>query len=669
MSLTPTIRMRNNLSSKIALTHVQENLYKPRNSYEQSVVTRYEKIPTNIYATAEEAAQIAARCIATDIKSKQATGQPFTLAVASGNSPIPVLKELIRIHKEEKVSFSNVHLFSVYEFYPIPAGTTSFKSSLQENFLDHVDIPANNLHIFNGQIAQNEVDSEYSKMKEALHQLGGLDYMLLGLGRLATIGMNLPGSLPNSPDRLTVLDQASREEASRTFNNREAVPPTAITMGMATILSARKIILVAWGEVKASSIQKIVEGPITDSAPASYLQTHAATQIYCDLQAATELTRIRHPWLVTSCKWNNKLIRRAIVWLCQITGKPILKLTNKDYSEHQLNELLTEYGSAYNVNIQVFNDIQHTITGWPGGKPGADDTNRPERATPNPKRVLIFSPHPDDDVISMGGTFHRLVEQGHDVHVAYQTSGNIAVGDEEVIRYLSLIRNLLEIRDPQNKAMLNEVVKMRHFLLHEKQDGAIETPEVRLVKGQIRREEARTACRFVGIEEDHVHFLDLPFYETGAIKKGDLTQKDIDIIINLFHEIKPQQIFVAGDLADPHGTHKVCLDAILAAIDQTKHEEWFSNCWVWMYRGAWAEWEIDHIEMAVPMSPEQLRFKRNSILKHQSQMESAPFLGSDERLFWQRAEDRNKATAELYHQLGLASYEAIEAFVRYHPVD
>lgn len=661
--------MRHNLSSHIALTHIPEKLYKPRNSYEQSALTRYEKIPTSIFEAPQEASRVVARLIATEIKSKQTTAEPFSLAIAGGNSPLPVFRELIRMHREEGLSFAHVHVFSVYEFYPIPEHLPSFRKVLQREFLDHVDIPAENVHTFDGSVEKAHVEQEYRKIQELLEKLGGIDYMLLGIGRLSTIGMNLPGSTPSSLDRLTILDAASKKEASRTYNNVEAVPPAAITMGMNTILSAKNIGLVAWGEAKAESLRNIIEGTVTDRYPASYLQNHPSTHIYCDVQAASSLTRICHPWLVSPCEWDNKLIRKAIVWLCQQTGKPILKLTDKDYSENHLNELLTEYGSAYKVNIMVFNDIQHTITGWPGGKPNVDDSQRPERSEPHPKRVLVFSPHPDDDVISMGGTFRRLVEQGHDVHVAYQTSGNIAVGDEEVIRYLSLIRNLLQSNGQEHSKMKGEIERMREFLLHEKTEGAVETPEVRFIKGQIRREEARTACRFVGLKEENVHFLDLPFYETGAIKKGDLTQKDVDIIIELLESVKPHQIFVAGDLADPHGTHKVCLDAALAAIDQIKHEKWFDDCWVWMYRGAWAEWEIDHIEMAVPMSPEELRFKRNSILKHQSQMESAPFLGDDERLFWQRAEDRNRATAELYRQLGLASYEAIEAFVRYHPVD
>jgi glucosamine-6-phosphate deaminase len=439
-------------------------------------------------------------------------------------------------------------------------------------------------------------------------------------------------------------------------------------MGISTILKSKHIILMAWGEDKAANIFNTVEGKLSDTIPATFLQNHDNAKVVIDLSAAYNLTRISHPWLVTNCDWDNKLIRRAIVWLCQLTKKPILKLTNKDYSEHGLGELLGIYGSAYNVNIKIFNDLQHTITGWPGGKPNADDSNRPERANPYPKKVIVFSPHPDDDVISMGGTLRRLCVQNHDVHVAYQTSGNIAVGDEEVIRYVSYLHNVCEKYASKDDPVLKKADEIKHYLLHEKVEGEKEKPDVLFMKGTIRREEARTACRYTGVKDENVHFLDLPFYETGLVKKNDLGEADKDIVKALIEKIQPDQMFVAGDLADPHGTHKVCLDAILAAIDDVKDEEWMKNCRVWMYRGAWAEWEMDHVEMAVPISPEELRFKRNSILKHQSQMESAPFLGDDERLFWQRAEDRNRATAELYNDLGLASYEAIEAFVQYIPL-
>jgi len=438
-------------------------------------------------------------------------------------------------------------------------------------------------------------------------------------------------------------------------------------MGISTILAAKKIFLMAWGDDKAQMIKETVEGKVSDTIPASYLQMHNNIRVAIDLSAASNLTRIQRPWLVTSCEWNDKLIRSAIVWLCMLTKKPILKLTNKDYNENGLSELLALFGSAYNVNIKIFNDLQHTITGWPGGKPNADDTYRPERAKPYPKRVVVFSPHPDDDVISMGGTVRRLVEQKHDVHVAYQTSGNIAVGDEEVVRFMHFINGFNQIFDANSDIIDKKYKEIRTFI-NSKKEGDFDNADMLRLKGLIRRGEARTACTYAGIKSDHVHFLDLPFYETGKIQKSPISEKDVEIVRALLQEVKPHQIFVAGDLADPHGTHRVCTDAVLAAIDLEKSEKWMKECRIWMYRGAWAEWEIEHIEMAVPISPEELRLKRNTILKHQSQMEGAPFLGNDERLFWQRSEDRNRGTAALYDSLGLASYEAIEAFVEYIPL-
>ncbi len=445
-------------------------------------------------------------------------------------------------------------------------------------------------------------------------------------------------------------------------------PGTAITLGLSDILHSTRVMTMAWGEDRAKVVAEAMEGPVSDNVPASFLQLHNHARIALDLQAASDLTRISHPWKVTSCEWTDKLIRRAIVWLCQKTGKPILKLTNKDYNDNGLGELVALYGSAYNVNIKVFNELQHTITGWPGGKPNADDTYRPERAQPYPKRVIIFSPHPDDDVISMGGTFKRLVDQGHDVHVAYETSGNIAVGDEDMLRYFMMMDKIAPMFGFNVEQYEKLSTDVRDFVKSKTSAGDVDSKEIREIKTMIRQAEATIACNYIGVQPDHIHFLRLPFYETGTIKKGQLSERDVNIVKNLLQEVKPHQIFVAGDLADPHGTHRVCTDAVLAAIDELKGQKWMKDCRIWMYRGAWAEWEIDHIEMAVPISPEELRFKRNSILKHQSQMENAPFLGDDDRLFWQRAEDRNRATAALYDSLGLASYEAMEAFVEYHPL-
>ncbi|WP_368165375.1 glucosamine-6-phosphate deaminase, partial [Bacteroides cellulosilyticus] len=576
-----------------------------------------------------------------------------------------------RIHKEEGLSFRNVIIFNLYEYYPLTSDAiNSNLNALKEMFLDHVDVDKQNIFSPDGTIPKDTI-FEYCRLYEQrIESFGGLDAVLLGIGRVGNIGFNEPGSRLNSTTRLILLDNDSRNEASKMFGSIESTPISSITMGVSTILAAKKIYLMAWGEDKAKMVKECVEGAVTDTIPASFLQTHNNAHVVIDLSAAGNLTRIHRPWLVTSCEWNDKLIRSAIVWLCQLTGKPILKLTNKDYNENGLSELLALFGSAYNVNIKIFNDLQHTITGWPGGKPNADDTYRPERAKPYPKRIVVFSPHPDDDVISMGGTIRRLVEQKHDVHVAYETSGNIAVGDEEVIRFLHFINGFNQIfNNSEDKVVVDKYAEIRKFL-KEKKDGDIDTRDILTIKGLIRRGEARTACTYNNIPLDHCHFLDLPFYETGRIQKGPLTEADVEIVRNLLREVKPHQIFVAGDLADPHGTHRVCTDAVFAAIDLEKEEgaKWLKDCRIWMYRGAWAEWEIENIEMAVPISPEELRAKRNSILKHQSQMESAPFLGNDERLFWQRSEDRNRGTAALYDNLGLASYEAMEAFVEYIPL-
>lgn len=664
--------MRTNLSSLIKLTEIPEKYYRPANALEEAVLTRYEKLPVFIGESDREAATALARRIADDIQKSQAAGKHYVLGLSGGASPVIVYQKLIDLHRNGGLSFENVIAVVGYEYYPLPTGSTvGCLAKVRTEFLNHVNISEANIISPKADTPIEEVSAECQAFEARITELGGIDMLILGISASSSVGFNAPGTHANTNTRLVVLDSTSRKEAAKSmFNHLDAVPQSAISIGLGTILRAKQVVLVAWGESKAKQVAQAVEAKHTDAVPASILQLHPNAKVYLDLGSAALLTRINHPWLVTSCVWNKKLIRRAIVWLCEVTGKPILKLTNKDYTDNGLGELIAEFGSAYEVNIKVFNDIQHTITGWPGGKPGADDTNRPERANPYPKRVIVFSPHPDDDVISMGGTYHRLVEQGHDVHVAYQTSGNIAVGDEEVIRYVSFLRNVCKHYGREDDPVLQKAEEIRDFLMNHKKEGEPERLDVRFMKGNIRREEARTGSRYVGLDDDHIHFLDLPFYETGLVKKNDLSEADIMIVKEFIESIKPHEIFVAGDLADPHGTHKVCLDAILGAIDLFKQEKWYAeDCRVWMYRGAWAEWEIEHIEMAVPMSPEQLRFKRNSILKHQSQMEAAPFLGDDERLFWQRSEDRNRGLAQLYSSLGLASYEAIEAFVQYKTID
>nr|WP_293545601.1 glucosamine-6-phosphate deaminase [Prevotella sp.] len=663
--------MRLNLSSQIVLNKVPVEFYKPKTTVEYSEISRMEKIHTDIFASMNEGAAHVADGIEAGIKAAQHEGKFYVMALGTGSSLTPVYEKLIRRYEEKKLSFRNVVVFNSYEYYPLQKESSiRCINQLKERFLDHVDISEQNIFSLDGFVAQNAVQDCCRLYEQRIKTFGGLDVALLGIGRMGNIAANEPGSGIQSVTRLILIGNTSREEMENSGKTKESVPPCSLTMGIATLLSAKAIYLTAWGEEKSEIMQKVVENGITDTLPASFLQTHPNAHVVLDLSAAAHLTRIEHPWLVTSCQWTDKLVRSALVWLCQKIHKPILKLTNKDYNENGLSELLALYGSAYNANIKIFNDLQHTITGWPGGKPDADDTYRPERAKPYPKRVIVFSPHPDDDVISMGGTIRRLVQQKHDLHIAYETSGNIAVGDEEVTRFMHFINGFNQIfADSKDSVISNKYKEIKQFFA-QKKEGDFDTKDILTIKGLIRRGEARTACTYNQIPLDHVHFLDLPFYESGKIEKLPMTEKDVEIVRHLLQEVKPHQIYVAGDLADPHGTHKKCTDAVLAAIDLEKEAgaEWLKDCRIWMYRGAWAEWEIENIEMCVPLSPEELRAKRNSILKHQSQMESAPFLGNDERLFWQRAEDRNRGTAQLYDGLGLACYEAMEAFVEYKPL-
>ena len=661
--------MRTNLSSQISLNRVSPRYYRPGNAVERSVLTRLEKIPTNIFETSEEGVVQIANEIVAKIQDRQREGKFCTIAIGTGASLRPLFTELIRKHKDEGVSFRNVVFFNLYEYYPLTEGAGSSFSHLNKLFLSQIDIDRQNIFTMDGSIPQEAIIEHCRLYEQRIQTFGGLDMVIMGIGREGNIGMNEPGSHASSTTRLILIDATSRSEAAHNIGV-DNLPPCSITMGINTIMGARKVYMLAWGEDKADIIRSAVEDKVSDTLPASYLQLHANTSVCVDLAAAAHLTRIQRPWLVTSCEWNDKLVRSAIVWLCTTLNKPILKLTNKDYNENGLSELLALYGSAYNANIKEFNDLQHTITGWPGGKPNADDTYRPERAKPFPKRVVVFSPHPDDDVISMGGTLRRLVQQGHEVHVAYETSGNIAVGDEEVVRFMHFINGFNQLfENSEDKVISDKYAEIKQFF-STKKEGDMDTRDILTIKGLIRRGEARTACTFNRIPLSRCHFLDLPFYETGKIEKNPISEADVEIVLNLLREVKPHQIYVAGDLADPHGTHRVCTDAVFAAIDEEKNAgaEWLKDCRIWMYRGAWAEWEIENIEMAVPLSPEELRAKRNSILKHQSQMESAPFLGNDERLFWQRSEDRNRGTASLYDQLGLACYEAMEAFVEYKPI-
>ena len=639
----------------VAIANYKDLAYTEAGKFEE---TRFEKIHNIIFESSLEASTLVAHEIAALIRNKQEKNENCVLGLATGSSPIKVYEELVRMHKEEGLSFSNVITFNLDEYYPMEkANIQSYWFFMHEHLFDHIDILPENINIPDGKVSSDDLYQYCIDYEMKIEAVGGLDFQLLGIGRTGHIGFNEPGSHFNSGTRSITLDHLTRADAAPAFLGIDNVPRKAITMGIGTVRKAKRIVLLAWGVNKAEIIKKTIEGEITSNVPATYLQEHNNTTFILDKRASTELTRVKTPWLVSSCIWTDALKLKATVWLSELTNKAILKLTDKDYNDNGMSGLLTEEGTAYDLNIKMFNKLQHTITGWPGGKPNADDSKRPERALPAKKRVIIFSPHPDDDVISMGGTFDRLVEQGHDVHIAYQTSGNIAVSDEEALKFAEIA-----------KALNNNAIEAQKIIafLEEKTDNSIDSPETRKLKGLIRRSESLAATRYLSLSDENVHFLDLPFYETGTIKKNNLSNDDIDIMCSLIANVKPHQIYAAGDLADPHGTHKVCLDALFAALDRLKPESYMDDCWVWMYRGAWHEWESYEIEMAVPMSPDQVLKKRHAIFYHQSQKDGVMFQGDDTREFWMRAEERNRETAEKYRNLGLADYAAMEAFVRYH---
>jgi glucosamine-6-phosphate deaminase len=627
-------------------------------------VTRYEKIPVEVFTSAKSGSVYAAQHIGKLIKQKAEKGENAVLGLATGSSPLIVYNELIRMHREEGLSFKNVITFNLDEYYPLEHDhQQSYNHFMWDRLFKHIDIDASNIHIPSGSIDQDDVAEFCRAYERKISEAGGIDIQLLGIGRTGHIGFNEPGSALNSKTRLVTLDRLTRNDAADSFNGEEHVPHFAITMGVGTIMASREIILLAWGEGKAEVLAEAVEGQVTDLIPSSYLQNHNNTKIILDPAAAARLTRFRSPWRVGQCEWTDRMIRKAVLWLCTQTGKPILKLTERDYSDYGLSDLATKQVFS-KININVFNDLQHTITGWPGGKPNVDDSTRPERALPFPKRVALFSPHPDDDVISMGGTFARLVEHGHEVHVAYQTSGSIAVSDDDAIRYLDFVRNYEQIYNI-DQPRANELYQSTTNFYKNKKKDSIEPSELLSVKASIRRGEARASCRYIGLPESNVHFLDLPFYETGTVKKAPFGEADINLTMEFLRKLKPHQIYAAGDLSDPHGTHRVCIDIIIEALERMKNDDWMKECRVWLYRGAWQEWDIEMVDMAVPLSPEEVVIKRNAIFRHQSQKDGAMFMGSDKREFWQRAEERNKHTAQLYDKLGMAEYEAIEVFVRY----
>ncbi len=627
-----------------------------------------EKIPCRVYRHAGEASKAVAAEIAALIRERAAQSQNCVLGLATGSTPVGVYGELVRLHQEEGLSFRHVITFNLDEYFPMqPSELQSYVRFMREHLFDHVDVEPANIHIPDGTLPEGDVEEHCRRYETAIRDAGGIDIQLLGIGRTGHIGFNEPGSGRDSRTRMITLDRVTRRDAASDFFGDDYVPRRAITMGVGTILEAKKVVLMAFGEGKAKVVAKAVEGEISAIVAASFLQTHPSAQFVLDESASESLTRRRSPWLLGQVPWNDQLIRKAVIWLAERVKKPILKITEEDYNEEGLQELLASQGTAYNINIEVFRDLQQTITGWPGGKPAharrAGDTPR-FGAGAFPKRVLIFSPHPDDDVISMGGTLIRLVDQGHEVHVAYQTSGNIAVFDDDAVTFMDFVAefNRQFNIDPQRTAQFEAHID--EFVKHKK-PGQVDSPEVQSIKGMIRRGEARAATRTCNIPDAQLHFMHMPFYETGRVRKKPLSEEDVQITVDLLRKVQPHQIYAAGDLSDPHGTHRTCLSAVFQACTQVEGDAWYKQCEVWLYRGAWQEWGPHQIEMAVPLSPQELLRKRGAIFKHESQKDKALFPGPDPREFWQRAEQRNRATAELYDKLGLAEYEAIEGFVRW----
>jgi len=632
-----------------------------------------EKIPVKIFATPQDGAEFVAREVANFIREKQKKKEKCVLGLATGSTPKSLYTELVRMHREEKLSFKNVISFNLDEYYPIDNNALqSYNRFMRVNLFDHIDINPKNIHIPNGEIKKEDIKEHCRQYEKMIKDAGGIDLQILGIGNNGHIGFNEPGSGIYSKTRLITLDNSSRIANSYEFANISEVPRLAITMGISTILQSKKIILMAWGSSKAPVIKKSVEDDDSEQVPASLLQNHDDVTFVVDETAASELTRKKSPWLTGDCDWTPKMIKKAVVNMALKLKKPVLSLTNTDYNEYGLSDLLVEKGDAYEINLQVYYMLRDSITGWPGGKPDAVIPRHPERSSPYPKRVIIFSPHPDDDIISMGGTFQRLHDQGNDVHVGYQTSGNIAVTDEFVTRFLDFAVGFEEIAGI-NTTKSGKILADAKRFLSRKRSNQVDTPTIRSIKGLIRRGEAKATCRYVGIKEENIHFLNLPFYETGTIEKKPMSEKDIKITVELLRQIKPQQVYCAGDFADPHGTHIICFNVVVEALKRILREakgsdsyEWINDCWLWLYKGAWQEWNIEEIEMAIPMSPDQVLKKRFGIFIHQSQKDMVPFQGSDSREFWQRAEERNAATANLYADLGLTHYAAMEAFARWH---
>jgi glucosamine-6-phosphate deaminase len=639
--------------------------------------SRFEHIPISVFESSSEGSRAVAAEIAALIRVRRAASRNVVLGLATGSTPLGLYAELVRLHREEGLSFSNVVTFNLDEYYALSAEhARSYRRFMQNHLFDHVDIIPANTHVPSGTVAMGEVEAHCAEYERRIQEAGGIDYQILGIGRTGHIGFNEPGSARRSRTRRVSLDPLTRRDASSDFGGDDQTPRYAITMGVKTILDARKIVLMAWGQHKADIVREAVEGPVTSQVTASFLQEHDQVRFVVDRAAASALTRFRTPWLIGALEdqglsWDPAMMRRAIIWLSQRCKKAVLKLTDDDYAEAGLEDLLRIHGSAYEVNLAGFYQLQHTITGWPGGRDPArtrpgDAPVRPLRAASAgvfPKRVLVLSPHPDDDVIGMGGTLCRLVEHGHEVHIAYQVNGSNAVPDEALARTLRFIRD---------GGFMEGGLASRISALcatHASEGKLPETSEVADWKALVRRQEAVAAARVCGVGESRLHFLDLPFYHAKPGARRQLAAADVDRVAAILSEVKPHLIYAAGDLDDPHGTHRLCMRAFRDALQKVSSQPWVAETELWLYRGAWSEWRADEIDMAVPLSPQEVLRRRKAIFCHETQKDLALFMGTDRREFWQRAEERSRRLAEAYNALGLAEYEAIEAFKRYAPED
>ncbi|MBR5102225.1 MAG: 6-phosphogluconolactonase [Muribaculaceae bacterium] len=660
--------MNTQLNSLIKSGQVSKRYYRPESELELASLTRFEKVYTKIVETPQEGAADVAQDIAKAIERTVREKGRCVIGLGAGKCALDIYDELVKLYFADRVSFADVVVFNLAELGigTMNEGNQNTIKRLKERLLDKIDIDPSNIHSFSADATKENVHKLCKVYETEIDEFGGLDLVVCELTKSAGLAFNESGATTTSTCRLVLLSSDTQQRIAESYQCAVA-PATAVTLGVANILAARKIICAAWGEDSAEAIYNTIEGKLTELNPSSFLQLHHNVKLVVDLEAASKLTRINFPWKVTSCEWTDYLVRRAIVWLSQLTGKPILKLTNKDYTENGLSDLVAIYGSAYNANIEIFNEMQHTITGWPGGKPNADDSNRPERAIPYPKRVLAFGPQPDDVVVAMGGTLRRLVQQGHDVHVAFQTAGDIASADEDLVRNVMLTEKISS-HYGQPVGLAQNLRNSISEHLKNKAPGDPDTPDMRFLKGMIFVCEGIMSCSYMGVKKENIHELQLPFYVDDPFGNGRVTEADVAPIVRLLQEVRPHQIFFTEGTNTPYASNSNAANALLLAIDQLKNEPFMAECRMWMYKGQWAEWGLDLIEMAVPMSPEEFTYKRDAILKHQSQIHDAPFREPDDsKLSWQRSIDRNHDTADKYAALGLATYEAMEVFVQYHP--